>query len=153
MKISFGKQMQSSSSRPKQKSPLPQATADKAQAMVEWLKDKKGRDIVVLDLSDASPVAEAMVIVTAQGARHAKTLADWLLKNLAESGQAYLGMEGYREANWVLVDCNDVLVHIFQEDSRRFYNLDGLWGHCSVIPANAFPEQPLLTKTAGRQQL
>jgi ribosome-associated protein len=119
--------------------------------MIEWLKDKKGKDIVILDLSDASPVTEAMVIVTAQGARHAKTLADWLLKNLAESGQAYLGMEGYREANWILVDCNDVLVHIFQEDSRRFYNLDGLWAHCPLIHTSASSNQPLLAKTAGRQ--
>lgn len=143
--------MQSSSSRPKQKSFLPQATADKAQAIVEWFKDKKGEDVAILDLSGVSPVAEAMVIVTAQGARHAKTLADWLLKNLAESGQAYLGMEGYREATWILVDCNDVLVHIFQEDSRRFYNLDGLWAHCPLIPASASPNQPLLAKTADRQ--
>jgi len=144
--------MQSSSSKPIQKSFLPPATALKARAIAAWLKDKKGEDIAILNMSDASSVAEAMVIVTAQGARHAKALADWLLKNLAESDQAYLGMEGYREANWILVDCNDVLAHIFQEDSRRFYNLDGLWAHCPVIPADAFPAQPVLAKTVARQQ-
>jgi len=141
--------------KPIQKSFLPQSTARKARAIAAWLKDKKGEDIAILDMSGTSPVAEAMVIVTAQGARHAKALADWLLKNLAEQGQAYLGMEGYREANWILVDCNDVLAHIFQEDSRRFYNLDGFWAHCPVIPADASPDQSVLAvlaKTAARQQ-
>ncbi|HDQ41954.1 MAG TPA: ribosome silencing factor [Desulfonatronum sp.] len=115
------------------KHPLPPATARKALDIAAWLKEKKADEISILNMSGTSPVAEAMVIVTAQGARHAQALADWLLKNLAQSGQSYLGMEGYREARWILVDCNDVLVHIFQEDGRRFYNLDGLWSHCPVL--------------------
>lgn len=142
--------MPTSPPKPTQQSALSPATARKAQDIAAWLKDKKGEDIAVLDMSGASPVAEAMVIVTAQGARHAKALVDWLLKNLAESGQTYLGMEGYREANWILVDCNDVLVHVFQEESRRFYNLDGLWAHCPAIAADASPEHPVLAKAAAR---
>lgn len=120
--------------------PIPVTTAQKALDIAVWLKDKKAENISIVDMQGTSPVAEAMVIVTAQGARHAQALADWLLKNLAESGLAYLGMEGYKEANWILVDCNDVLVHIFQEDSRHFYNLDGLWAHCPALsPDSAAP--------------
>lgn len=117
------------------KRPFPADTAQKALTMASWLRDKKAEQITVLDLSGASPVAEAMVVVTAQGARHAQALADWLLKNLAEQDMSYLGMEGYREGNWILVDCNDVLVHVFQAQSREFYNLEGLWAHCPpVVP-------------------
>ncbi len=118
------------------KKSLPPATARKALSIAAWLKDKKGEEISILDLSGTSPVAEVMIIVTAQGARHAQALADWLLKNLAESGQTYLGMEGYREARWILVDCNDVLVHIFQDDSRRFYDLDGLWSESPPVASD-----------------
>jgi ribosome-associated protein len=121
------------------KKPLPPATARKALSIAAWLKDKKGEEISILDLSGTSPVAEVMLIVTAQGARHAQALADWLLKNLAESGQTYLGMEGYREARWILVDCNDVLVHIFQDDSRRFYDLDGLWSESPPVASGDPP--------------
>lgn len=124
------------------KQPLPPETARKALALAAWLKEKKAEDISILDLSGISPVAEAMVILTAQGARHAQALADWLLENLAASGSTYLGMEGYREGRWILVDCNDVLVHIFQEDARRFYNLDGLWSHSPSIASGASPPDP-----------
>lgn len=124
--------------------PLPPETAKKALAMAAWLKEKKAEDIVVLDMSGVSPVAEVMVIATAQGARHAQALADWILEKLAETGLSYLGMEGYREGKWILVDCNDVLAHIFQEESRSFYNLDGLWSHCAALSPDASPS-PLPT--------
>lgn len=119
--------------------PMPPETAEKALAMAAWLREKKAEDILVLDMCDVSPVAEAMIIVTAQGARHAQALADVLLQKLAESGLSYLGMEGYREGKWILVDCNDVLAHIFQEESRNFYNLDGLWSQCPSLPLNSAP--------------
>jgi len=86
-----------------------------------------------LDLSGTSPVAEVMLIVTAQGARHAQALADFLLKNCAEENFETLGLEGYKNGQWVLLDCNDVLVHIFLQHNRDFYNLEGLWNQAKKI--------------------
>ncbi|GAB6059739.1 ribosome silencing factor [Desulfonatronum parangueonense] len=110
-------------------------TRDSALAIAAWLEEKKGGNVNVLDVSPFSSVADVMVIVTAQGPRHAQALADWLLEKFAENGVSYLGMEGYSEGSWILVDGNDILIHIFQEEMRKFYNLDGLWSQCrSLLP-------------------
>ena len=55
------------------------------------------------------------------------------MKQLKEAGMEYLGMEGYNTGNWILVDCNDILVHIFQSESRSFYNLEGLYSDSKEI--------------------
>ncbi|SDB26230.1 ribosome silencing factor RsfS/YbeB/iojap [Desulfonatronum thiosulfatophilum] len=116
------------------KSPNPEAK-DTALAVAAWLEEKKGVNVNVLDVSPFSSVADVMVIVTAQGPRHAQALADWLLEKFAENGGSYLGMEGYSEGLWILVDANDILIHIFQEETRKFYNLDGLWSQSrSLLP-------------------
>ncbi len=111
-------------------------TKHTALSIAEWLEEKKGKDVAVLDVSPFSSVADVMIIVTTQGARHTQALADWLLEKYAENSLSYLGMEGYAEGLWILVDSNDILVHIFQEDSRKFYNLDGLWSQCRSLLTN-----------------
>ncbi len=121
---------------------LSEATQSKALAVAGWLEEKKARDISVLDVTPFSAVADVMVICSAQGARHAQALADWLLECYAEQGIGYLGMEGYTEGRWILVDGNDVLVHIFQEESREFYNLDGLWSRARSLLDAPNPEPP-----------
>ena len=114
----------------------------KALAVAGWLEEKKAQDLSVLDVTPFSAVADVMVICSAQGARHAQALADWVLERYSEQGTAYLGMEGYAEGRWILVDGNDVLVHIFQEESREFYNLDGLWSRARSLLDATNPEPP-----------
>ncbi len=121
---------------------LSEATQSKALAVAGWLEEKKARGISVLDVTPFSAVADVMVICSAQSARHAQALADWLLERYAEQGVGYLGMEGHTEGRWVLVDGNDVLVHIFQEESREFYNLDGLWSRARALLDAENPEPP-----------
>ena len=62
-----------------------------------------------------------------QGQRHAQALTDALLHLAKERGIASLGLEGYQTGAWVLLDFNDIIVHVFQEDLRSFYNIEGLW--------------------------
>ncbi|WP_084185183.1 ribosome silencing factor [Desulfonatronum thiodismutans] len=121
---------------------LSEDTQSKALAVAGWLEEKKARDVSVLDVTPFSAVADVMVICSAHGARHAQALADWLLERYAEKGIGYLGMEGYTEGRWILVDGNDVLVHIFQEDSREFYSLDGLWSRARSLLDAPNPEPP-----------
>lgn len=108
-------------------------TARKAALAASWLHDKKARDIVAFDVAGLSPVCEAMVAASAASARQAKALADHVLAMCAEAGIGYLGMEGYKNGQWILVDLNDVLVHIFLEESRQFYNIEGLWSEARRI--------------------
>jgi ribosome-associated protein len=105
----------------------------KAVTIAEWLVEKKARDILALDVSKLSPWAETQVIATARGFRHAQALADAMLERLGEARFEYMGMEGYKTGHWILLDCNDVVVHIFQEDPRGYFNLEGLWAGAPTL--------------------
>ena len=112
---------------PEQMIIVDESSRDKAVLVAGWLLDKKAEDVLVLDVAAVNPVCEAMVVASAVSLRQAKALADHVLARCGEEGFSYLGMEGYRYGQWVLLDLNDVMVHIFQEDLRPFYNVEGLW--------------------------
>lgn len=99
----------------------------KSDMIVEWLREKQAEDVLSLDVREINSCTEAMVVVSAQNMRHAQALADWVLAKFSENGMEVLGVEGYHPGYWVLVDGNDVVLHIFQTEYRTFYNLDGLW--------------------------
>lgn len=107
----------------------------KVKKIARWLFEKKGIDIRAIDLRGLCSVTEAMVVVTAQNIRHAKALADFTLDQAGQERYDYLGMEGYAQGLWVLLDLNDVLVHIFQADERELYDLEGLWAEGKTICA------------------
>ena len=100
---------------------------DKTSKIVSWLEDKQARDVVALDVKAINSITEGVVIASASSVRHAQALADKLMEMFSEQELEVLGMEGYRPGTWILIDCNDVVVHIFQENERGFYNLEGLW--------------------------
>ena len=108
-------------------------TAEKVKLLVTRLEEKKTLDVVALDLHGLTPMAEAMVIATALNVRHAQGAADGVMDMASEANLEVLGMEGVRNGQWILVDLNDVLVHIFQEDVRRTVNLEGLWSKAGVM--------------------
>lgn len=103
------------------------STHDKVRLVAGWLVDKKAQDVTALDISRVCTVTEAMIVATVTSARQAQAMADHVLTQCAENKISFLGMDGYKSGQWVLVDLNDVLVHIFMEESRTFYNLEGLW--------------------------
>jgi ribosome silencing factor RsfS/YbeB/iojap len=110
---------------------------EKARIIAGWLDEAKALDLTALDVEGICPIAEAMVIATATSPRHAKGAADRVTDRLGEQGLEFLGMEGYRAGDWILLDCNDVVVHIFQEETRRLYDLEGLWSEAEIIDVNA----------------
>lgn len=95
---------------------------------VESLEDMKGKDIVVLDVSDRTTVTDWMIVVTGTSQRHVKSLANEVVEKSKQAGVRPLGMEGETDGNWILVDLGDVLAHVMTEDSREFYALEKLWG-------------------------
>ncbi len=100
---------------------------EKALQMVAWLEEKKALAPVALDLSSLNAVVEAIINVTATSARHAQGLADYALEMSREAGFEFFGMEGYQSGEWILLDCNDLLINIFQEETRSLYRLEDLW--------------------------
>ncbi|MCM0755840.1 ribosome silencing factor [Desulfovibrio aminophilus] len=106
---------------------------EKAALVAAWLVEKQARDVLALDVRGLSSVSDAVLVATAKNLRHGKALADQVLDLCGEHRFEYLGMEGYQAGEWVLLDLNDVVVHIFQEDQRRFYNIEGMWSEAAEI--------------------
>lgn len=98
-----------------------------AQLAVKALDAKKARDITVLKTESVTVLADYFIICTASSSTHGKTLVEETEKALTLAGEPPLRREGYRSGNWVLLDFGCVVVHVFLEDTREFYNLERLW--------------------------
>ncbi|WP_376695063.1 ribosome silencing factor [Wenzhouxiangella sp. EGI_FJ10305] len=94
---------------------------------VSVLEDAKAQDIQVIDLSERSSFADYMVIASGTSSRQVKAAADRLVQRVKSLGIQPLGVEGADDADWVLVDLADVIVHVMQPQTRAFYNLEKLW--------------------------
>ena len=110
---------------------------DMAQAIVDALSEHQAEDIVMLDISQISTFSDYFVIATAQNARHMDALISLFDKDLANQGFDALRREGTSDSGWVLVDFGAVVVHVFTEEDRAFYDLEGLWNRAGV-PAVRF---------------
>ena len=103
-------------------------TTDQLQQLViSSLEDFKAIDIQVIDVSGRNPLTERMVIASGNSTRHVKSMAENLVMNAKTEGNQPLGIEGAGEGEWVLVDLNDVIVHLMLPQTRAFYNLEKLW--------------------------
>ena len=102
-------------------------TEEKTQAVVAALEDIKATNITVIDTSKLSSLFDRMVIASAASKRQTKALADNVVVKLKERGEEVLGCEGEDSGEWILVDLNEVLVHIMQPAVRDYYSLEELW--------------------------
>lgn len=93
----------------------------------EILEDKKARDIEIIEISHVSTLADYFIICSGTSTIHNKTIADELDDKMAEVGYNLLHREGYESARWILLDFGEVVIHIFHEEDRSFYNLERLW--------------------------
>ena len=100
---------------------------EKLERVAGWIEEKKGKDILALDLTRMHTFTEGIVIVTASSIRNAQGLADHILAESKEAQYEFLRMEGYQTGQWILLDMNDLVVSIFQEDTRGLYRLEDLW--------------------------
>ena len=93
------------------------------------IDDKKGLDIVLLDVSQLLVITDVFVIATGTSRRHVLTLAEETEARLKEHGRAPLRREGLDSARWVLIDYGDVVLHFFDTETRAYYDLERLWGN------------------------
>jgi ribosome-associated protein len=99
----------------------------------EACDDKKGFDIICLDVRKVSPLTDYLVIASGTSDRHVKAVADGVADALKEIGERPAHMEGREDGNWVLVDSSDVMVHVLKESARDFYALEKLWNRAKRI--------------------
>ena len=95
--------------------------------LAKALDSKKGQDIQVLKTGELTTLADYFVICTASSSTQIKALADICEKNLKEQGEPPHHIEGHRGGTWVLLDFSAVVVHIFNDEARKFYDLERLW--------------------------
>ncbi len=108
-------------------------TVEKVQSIRALLQEQKAQNIKALDVSAQSQMTDIVLIVTAGSLRHAKALADKIAETAKKENFEFLHTEGYDSAQWILVDMNDFVVHIFQQDSRALYDLEGLWHEAKEV--------------------
>jgi ribosome-associated protein len=92
------------------------------------LADDKAIDPVTIDLAGKTSFADLMVIATGSSQRHIATMAEHLLERLKHEGYTGVRAEGAGQSDWVLIDAGDVIVHLFKDEVRHFYDLEKLWG-------------------------
>ncbi len=95
--------------------------------VVSSLEDFKAVDIQVIDVRGRNPLTDLFVIASGSSTRHVKSMAENLILRAKKAGSPPLGVEGQGQAEWVLVDLNDIVVHIMLPRARAFYNLEKLW--------------------------
>ena len=95
--------------------------------------NKKGEDILVLDVHDISSVADYFVIITGQSEPHLKAVRNEIEQKLKDQGVVAKGIDGFPHSQWVVMNYFDVLVHIFAREPREFYALERLWGDAAKV--------------------
>ena len=108
--------------------------------VLKTLDDKQAMDIVTIDMQEVSAFTDYFVVCTAKNLRHAQSLAEFVEQEAAKHGYDVRVREGEKESTWVLIDLNDVIVHIFTEETRKMYRLEALWADQ--------PQEPYIPKEA-----
>ena len=114
-----------------------ESLTDRLKVIVPHLEEHKARQLLALEVRGKSACSDAILIATANSLRHARSLADGLLELCRERNYEFLRMEGYQNGQWILVDLNDLVVHIFQTETRNLFRLEGLWKGSPVLHEGA----------------
>lgn len=104
------------------------------QLIAEACDDKRAEDIIAMDMQQVSLIADYFVICHGNNERQVQSIAREIKDRMDENDISVKRMEGFEQARWVLVDCGDVVCHIFHKDERNYYNLERLWGDANRIP-------------------
>lgn len=110
---------------------------EKALLLTRFALDKKACDLVVLDVHEHTSIADYFIVCSGRSDRQVQSIAQGIEENAAEEGLRPYAVEGAQRGHWALIDFSDVIVHVFYEPVREFYDLDGLWGQA---PKAKLPE-------------
>ena len=108
-----------------------------AKLAIQALEDKKGEEIKVIDISKVSVLADYFIIASGSNRSQVQALSDNVAEVLGRAGVDAKQVEGYETANWILLDFNDVIVHVFDQENRLFYDLERIWRDGKVVGADS----------------
>ena len=104
-----------------------------ARMACEALEDKKARDVKIIDIEQVSTLADYFIIASGTNRNQVQAMADNVEEVLGRAGYEPKQIEGYQTGNWILMDYRDIVIHVFDEENRLFYDLERIWRDGSVI--------------------
>lgn len=107
---------------------------------------RKAQGILVLDVEPLSSIANRFLICSGASDRQVRAIADAIREELSKQGEKPLAVEGYDQGTWILIDCADLILHVFDDERREFYDLEHLWHQAARIEVAGLPP----TATVGR---
>lgn len=105
----------------------------RVRALAEAALERKALNVVALDVHELTSFTDAFLLMTGSSDRHVRSVADAVIQAARSGGARPLGVEGEDAARWILIDLGDVVVHVFQEEAREYYDLDRLWQDAPTI--------------------
>jgi ribosome-associated protein len=106
---------------------------EKTRLVVDAALDVKAEEVAALDVRELSSFADVFVVATGRSDRQVRAIADSIEKAMKQAGSPPLGIEGYTEGRWVLIDVDDVIVHVFVPEARTHYDIERLWSDAPRI--------------------
>lgn len=110
------------------------AAFEAAKIAAQACLDKKAENVVILDVRGLTSYADYFVVASGSSDRQVTAIADNVEETMKKAGNRPIGMEGYTRGHWVLIDFGDVVAHVFYEEARGFYDIEGLWADAVRIP-------------------
>lgn len=111
---------------------------EKIKTVIEALEDKKAENIKIINIGEISSVADYFIITNGTNKSQVQALADNVAEKLGREGVHAMQTEGYNSANWILLDYTDFVVHVFDKESRPFYDLERIWRDGTMVDASTF---------------
>jgi ribosome-associated protein len=113
-------------------------TKEDALATAHVMLDKKARDVVLFEIEKVVPFADYFLLCSGRSATQVKAIVNAIEEHFKREDRRPLHVEGYPEGRWILLDYDDLIIHVFLEEARQFYNLERLWGH---VPQTRFADE------------
>ncbi len=114
-----------------------------AECIVKAVDEKKGLDVIIIDLESISPIADYFIVATGQTDRHVKAIIDEVKKVAIDEDLKLYSLEGEKSGSWVLMDYGVVVVHVFQPEYREYYQLESLWADATQFNMASFVNKAL----------
>lgn len=109
-----------------------------AKIAIAAIEDKKGEDVKIIDISDVSTIADYFIIASGSNRSQLQAMSDSISEALGRQGLPCKQTEGYQNANWILMDFGDVIVHLFDRENRLFYDLERIWRDGKAVDPEQF---------------
>lgn len=124
---------------------------DALKVAIQAVDAKKGLDVVVLDITAVATFTDYFLICSGDSVRQIKAIADEVEQKLAASGHRPAHVEGYANAEWILMDYHDLVIHIFSKKARAYYDLERLWRDARILDAAAILEEEMPQAVPARR--